>query len=217
MFPVNAPTLARPGMLTVLATLVLACTTSTLPRDLPPEQQEQQLGSKKSGVHYAGSQNAPEISKSVGEPGGVVVLWPRVIPKDDAELIEIANLAQSRLGAVAREVGAEVDKRPEPERACPRPDGCRAVTLSAVISRKQKGCAIVATVAKPGASPTTLVPWVAQVKLAATSVPFREPPENEITVEEFASCDKLKQDLASNAPPGDETELAGALKAALGK
>lgn len=197
---------------------VVGCTTSTLPQNLPPEEQEAKLGGKRTGVHYAGSQNAPEISKSVGQEGGVVVLWPRIVPRsEEADLKEIASLAQGRLAALATELGAEVDRRPEPERVCPRPDGCRAVTVSAVVTKKQSGCALVATVAKPGASPTTLVPWVGKVDLAKPSVPFREPPESEITVAEFSSCEKLKQDLSSNAAPADEAALRAALKAALGK
>lgn len=198
--------------------LGVGCTTSTLPQNLPPEEQEAQLGSRRTSVHHEGTQNSPEISKSIGQDGGVVVLWPRIVPKsDDPEMKELATLAQSRLGSLAGELGAEVEKRPEPERVCPRPAGCRSVTVSAVVTRKQSGCALVATISKPGASPAELVPWVGTVELAKSAVPFREPPESEVTVVEFAGCEKLKQDLSSNAAPADETKLRAALKAALGK
>lgn len=202
------------------AALVLSagCTTSTLPQKEAPIDAENKLGKTKSGVHYTGSQNAPEITKSVGTEGGVVVLWPRIVPKsDDPELKELAALAQSRLASVARELGAEVDKRPDPERVCPRGQGCRAVAVGFVLSRQEGGCALVATVSKPGESPATLVPWVGTVELRSTSVPFREPPENQMSITELASCAKVRQDLSSNAAPGDEAKLVAALKAALGK
>lgn len=202
---------------TWLAGSAIGCTTSTLPQPIAAEQEEVTLG-RKTGVHHAGTQSSPEISKSVGQEGAVVVLWPRLVPRtEEADLKEIASLAESRLGVLASELGVEVEKRPEPERACPRPAGCRAVALSAVVTKKQSGCAIVATVAKPGASPTTLVPWVGKVELARPTVPFREPPESEITVTEFASCEELRAALTSNAAPADEAAIRAAIQAALSK
>lgn len=197
--------------------LAAGCTTSTLPQKQAPGDSELNL-SKKTGTHHAGTQNAPEISKSGGAEGGVVVLWPRVAPKsDDPEVKEIAELAQSRLASLAGELGVEVDKRPEPERVCPRPQGCKAVSLGFVLAKHQGGCALVATVSKPGESPATLVPWVGTVELRSSTVPFREPPESEVSVTEMASCSKLKKDLSANAAPADEAKVVSALKAALGK
>jgi hypothetical protein len=205
-------------LLPLIGALAIGCTTSTLPQKEAPLEANNKHGRSKTGVHYAGTQNAPEITKSVGEEGGVVVLWPRIVPKsDDPELKEIAALAQSRLASLASEVGAQADKRPEPERVCPKGEGCRAVAVSFVLSKKEGGCALVATVSKPGVSPASLVPWVGTVELHAQSTPFREPPESQITVVEFGSCAKVRQALSSNAAPGDETKVVAALKAALGK
>jgi hypothetical protein len=193
------------------------CTTSTLPQKQAPGDKEMNL-SKKTGTHHAGTQNAPEITKSGGSDGGVVVLWPRIAPKsDDPEVEEIATLAQNRLASIAGELGVDVDKRPEPERVCPRPQGCKAVALGFVLSKREGGCALVATVSKPGESPASLVPWVGTVELRSSTVPFREPPESEVSVTEMASCSKLKKDLSANAAPADEAKLVAALKAALGK
>jgi hypothetical protein len=44
----------------------------------------------------------------------------------------------------------------------------------------------------------TLVPLAGDAKLSATTSPFREPPENLVTVSEFVPCDKLLQDLETN-------------------
>jgi hypothetical protein len=187
--------------------LATGCTTSTLPQKEAPIESETNL-SRKTGTHYAGTQNAPEITKSGGVEGGVVVLWPRIAPKsDDPEVKE----------SLATELGVDVDKRPDPERVCPRPQGCKAVALGFVLSRHQGGCALVATVSKPGDSPATLVPWVGTVELRSSTVPFREPPESEVSVTEMASCSKLKKDLSGNAAPADEAKLVSAIKAALGK
>ena len=62
----------------------------------------------------------PRVSTSGGEPGGYVVLWPRVAPADpDGELSETASMIQNRLIAFAQEAAAghPVDVRPEPQRA----------------------------------------------------------------------------------------------------
>ncbi len=208
--------MAASGLAVVLL-LAAACTTSTLRRKEAPTREPVRHGSR-GPVHHAGTENAPEITKSVGAEGGAVVLWPRIVPKtDDPETKEIATLAQARLGLLARELGVEVDRRPEPERVCPRGEGCRAVSVGAVVSRKDKGCAIVATISRPGATPAEIVPWVGQVQLRQTSVPFRDPPESAITVQEFASCDKVRESLSTNAAPADEAKLVAALKQALGR
>ena len=67
--------------------------------------------------------DAPEISRSVGVKGGVVVLWPRVLPAtaDPAVQVEAQKL-QARLTAMAEAAApaAPRDVRPTPERVCPR-------------------------------------------------------------------------------------------------
>lgn len=195
-----------------------SCTTSTLPQKDAPTEAQQHGRSKKTNVVHTTGNDAPEISRSVGEEGGVIVLWPRVVPKsDDPAVQELAAAVQARLSSTAKQIADNVDTRPEPERVCPKGNGCKAVSLGAVVTVKGGGCSVVALVGPPGVSSTRLVPWIGGVELRATTVPFREPPENQITVAEFAPCDKVRQDIASNAPPGDETKLTAAIKEALGK
>jgi hypothetical protein len=154
--------------------------------------------------------DAPEISRSVGEPGGVVVLWPRIIsqsagdrslqraaPLDD-ETRALAAALQERLRALAEEAfpGRPVDVRPEPERVCPL-RGCEAMTLGVVLARRDDGCAAVALIAPAGQSPSRLFPWAAAVRLGREEVAFREPPESHVTVTDFARCDSLLDALGA--------------------
>jgi hypothetical protein len=152
--------------------------------------------------------DAPEISRSVGEEGGVVVFWPRVVSEragdqslrraealdDDTRALALA--VQEHLRALAEEAlpGRTIDLRPEPERVCPLA-GCQPMTVGVVLARRNAGCAAVALIAPPGASPARLLPWAAGVRLARDEVPFREPPESEVTVTDFARCDSLLETL----------------------
>src|SRR5262249_26564909 len=83
--------------------------------------------------------DAPEISRSAGVSGGVVVLWPRV-PRDSGATSEgnrkMAAGIQRRLTAIVQRAlpGRSVDVRPEPERVCPR-SGCTALAVGAVLLR----------------------------------------------------------------------------------
>ncbi len=132
----------------------------------------------------------PEISRSSGVEGGVVVLWPRVIPRsEDPQTKQDAAFIQSQLrAAVARALpGVPVDIRPEPERSCPQ-KGCTAASVGAVIMHKESGCAVVATVSKPGPSEQRLISMAGAMSLAATTVPFREPPESFVTIHDFDRC-----------------------------
>ncbi len=155
--------------------------------------------------------NAPEISRSVGPAGGVIVLWPRVSPRGAAEdLRPLARALQRRLRELAERTlpGRPVEERPEPERVCPR-QGCTAAALGAVLARGKKGCVALALVSAPGAGPARLVPWAGEVALQRDTIPFREPPEAEITVADFTPCDRLLEDLGAR-----EAEVAAALRAA---
>jgi len=140
------------------------------------------------------SEDAPEISRSRGEQGGVVVLWPRVWPRDDDNpaLRELATQVQKQLAAIAAKAapGRPVDVRPGPERVCPR-DGCAGTSVGAVLIHRDKACALVAVVSGPGTSPARILPWAGEAKLAREVVPFREPPEEGISVDDYASCAKL--------------------------
>ncbi len=138
----------------------------------------------------AGERQAEEISTSVGPSGGVIVLWPRVGRGRKALNRAAAWMVQRELSSIARELGVEVDVRPEPQRVCPR-DGCAATRLGAAVLRARGVCAVVATIGTPGPSPDHLVPWVGDVRLAAPEVPFRVPPEGYIGVMDFVGCDML--------------------------
>lgn len=142
--------------------------------------------------------DAPEISRSRGVEGGVVVLWPRVIPRAEGGVSQAAAwVVQQELKRLAEETlpGRPVDVRPEPERVCPQA-GCEAVALGAVLVHQGDACVVVATVSAPGRSAQTLVPWGGRVDLKATTVPFREPPESQVTIRDFQDCKALKPAMA---------------------
>ncbi len=146
---------------------------------------------------YAGGSDPtklpPEISRSAGVEGGVVVLWPRVIPKsEDPQTRQDGAFIQSQLrAAIARALpGMPVDVRPEPERVCPQ-KGCTAVSVGAVLMHKESGCAVVATVSKPGPSEQRLITMAGAMTLATNTVPFREPPESFVTIHDFDRCTDL--------------------------
>lgn len=143
------------------------------------------------------TQDAPEISRSQGKEGGVVVFWPRVIPRtDDVEIRRLAGKLQDRLTAVVKKAvpNAEVDVRPEPERVCQRA-GCAGMTVGVLLTASGGGCVALALVSPPGPSPQHIVPWVGDVELKTQRVDFREPPENSVTVKDMESCDKLLDKL----------------------
>jgi hypothetical protein len=163
----------------------------------------------------SGAGDAPEISRSVGAEGGVVVLWPRIVrtkgnsgPVDD-ETRDIAAKLQKRLEEVAAKAlpGAPTDVRPEPERVCPR-QGCKAISVGVLLTRAQGACAAMALVSAPGASPAKIVPWAGRVNVQQDTVAFRDPPETQVRVEDYVSCAKLIDELGSR-----EAEVAAAIRA----
>jgi hypothetical protein len=136
----------------------------------------------------------PRISTSAGEAGGLVVLWPRVVPAEGG--LDAAQHVASFLAAAAREAAGDrpVDVRPDPERACPR-DGCAAASIGAVLLHRGDQCAVVATVAVAGPAPSLLVPLAAEVTLRNTNVPFRTPPEEHVVVRDYGRCSELASAL----------------------
>lgn len=147
--------------------------------------------------------DAPEISRSQGEEGGVVVLWPRVIPSNGSKTAQAAAwVVQQSMKRLAAETlpGRPIDVRPEPERVCPMA-GCKGVVLGAVVVHNGDACIAVATVSGPGQSAQTLVPWAGQVDLKQLTVPFREPPESYLTIRDFAKCHMLTTPLAEGETP----------------
>jgi hypothetical protein len=83
-----------------------------------------------------------------------------------------------------------------------------------VLGVKERGCAVVAVIGPPGVQPVKLVPLVGGIKLASDTSPFREPPENQVTVQEFMACENLLKELESNATLEGEEKTAKALEAA---
>lgn len=156
--------------------------------------------------------DAPEISRSVGKKGGVVVLWPRVAPDAPAGTDAHAAAVQAKLAELARAATEVVDVRPAPERVCPMETGCKAVAVGAVVTRRGEGCAVVATVSAPGRSPQGLVPWAGELKLKMTAAEFRVPPEPQIVVTDFLPCAELAAALDAGAP-AITAALAKALEA----
>lgn len=200
-----------------LAGLALAgCSVSTLPsRPDEPDVRPAHADRANRGARVSATRDdAPEISRSRGREGGGIVLYPRVIPRgDDPELAKLAGLVQTRLGSIAASMhGDVVERRPAPERVCPR-EGCVARSYGAVVARNAGGCTVVVVVGEPGPEPLQLVPWAGSVRLSSERVAFREPPESAITVTEHAKCAELLEALEANAPIGDEQKLKELLAA----
>lgn len=142
------------------------------------------------------------VSASAGEAGGVVVLWPRIIPADaaGARTPQAAALQKKLTGVADVELmGWAQDVRPAPERVCPQA-GCKGVSLGVLLVHKAEGCAAVALVSRPGRSAAQLVPWAGKVTVKRDFVPFREPPESEIVVHDFVPCGDLAAALSEKEP-----------------
>jgi hypothetical protein len=202
------------GLPLALALSGAACLASTLPSDTASPSQQQSVATTWVGGGKGSDKNAPEISRSTGEQGGIVILWPRVFPKSDPELLDLAAKLQKRLETLARQAfpDAPIDVRPEPERVCPR-QGCDAIALGIVVTKKENGCAAAALVAKPGPSPSEIVPWVGKITVTSPA-PFREPAESYMKVHEFGACAKVQDALLTNAPAGEDPAVVEAIKAA---
>lgn len=165
---------------------------------------------------YAASfdgQRDPRVSTSIGEEGGLVVLWPRVVPPSDDPAVSAAAAAvQTRLSTYASELaeGRPVDVRPEPERVCRRGTGCAAVAIGAVLLQVRGSCAVVLSTSPPGESRAHLAPWVGEVDLLNPEPPFRDPPEEHLRVNDFIPCEGLEAALDERAE-----EIRGIVQAAL--
>lgn len=157
------------------------------------------LASFLAATSTAQARNAPEISRSTGVRGGVVVLWPRVIPRSERESSRaVARAIQAKLVALVGDAvpGRPVDVRPEPERVCPR-QGCKAMSAGALLIRKENKCVVLGLVSRWGKAPFTMIPWIGKVTLAKEVVPFREPPESEVTIVDWVPCDQVETQLGS--------------------
>jgi hypothetical protein len=154
----------------------------------------------------AASNDAPEISRSVGVPSGVVVLWPRIVltrtgpGKPDDATRELARGLQARVADLVRSAvpGKNVEVRPEPERVCPR-SGCTAASVGILFAKAGEGCAAVALVSPPGQSPAKLVPWLGAARLTSDTVPFRQQAEAAVRVTDFSQCSTLASEKDHDA------------------
>ena len=193
--------------------LALACSSTAKERpyrsgDDPPQAI---LPAGTEPVEVKEEADAPEISRSVGSENAIVVMWPRIVlsrsgpSKPDDETRAIAGRLQARLAELARKAagGKSIELRPEPERVCPR-SGCKAVSVGVLLARAGKGCAAAALISGPGTAPARVVPWIGGIKAHRTSVPFREPPESAIDVQDYASC----SGVASAAGADDDVSKA---------
>ncbi len=141
----------------------------------------------------------------------MVVFWPRVIPRtEEATVVALAADLQKQLVAVTKKAlpGRKIDVRPQPERVCPR-SGCAAMTVGVLLTHGGGGCTAMALVSEPGTSPQQIVPWGGLVKLAETEVPFREHPENKVTIRDSVPCQDLLGALAKR-----EAKVVAAIQAA---
>ena len=65
-------------------------------------------------------------------------------------------------------------------------------------------------VSAPGRSPARLIPWVGDVQLLQEEAPFREPPESQFTVLDFAVCDVVLSSLVER-----QADVEAALRSAI--
>ncbi len=166
----------------------------------------------------AGSANdtryiGPEISHSKGVAGGVVVLWPRIIPGTIAEEnAAIAAQVQAKVKALAEKAlpGRAIDVRPKPERVCPK-SGCDAVSINVLFTKTSTACVTVALINAPGISSTKLIPWGGGVELKSDTIQFRDMPENFVKIKDYVPCDQLLTSM------GEQDQfIEAALRAAAG-
>ena len=142
-----------------------------------------------------------------------MLLWPRISPPtSDPTIRETAARLQQRLRAVVEHAlpSRPIDLRPEPERVCPRA-GCVALSVGVMLSIHDGACVALALVSAPGQAPARLIPWAGRVRLRVDVVPFREPPEAQVTVEDFVACGDLLTQLNAH-----EGEVVAALRSAAG-
>lgn len=155
----------------------------------------------------------PEISHSKGAAGGIVVLWPRIIPGTIAEEnAAIAAQVQAKVKAVAEKAlpGRPIDVRPKPERVCPKA-GCDGMSINVLFTRNSTACVAIALINAPGTSPTKLIPWGGTVELKSDTIQFRDMPENFVKIKDYVPCDQLVTTMAAQ-----DQFIEAAIRAAAG-
>jgi len=152
------------------------------------------LGLMGSAAHAS---DGEEISRSKGKKGGVVVLYPRIVPEtSDPNVLAVATQLQQQLSAVAQRVvdPKRVDVRPDPQRVCPQ-EGCKAASLGVMLGHQGGGCAVLVQVGPPGIANQQLFPVAGELALRSPLATFRQPPERLATVTEFAPCTEVMAGL----------------------
>jgi hypothetical protein len=149
-------------------------------------------GEQASGEAVIIEEDDPRVSRSAGEEGGVVVLYPRVMGLPDQEPAAL----QAHMVELAQRVfpNRPLDVRPDPERVCPR-DGCLGPSLGALLVAQNGTCATVAVVGNPGRGEHALLRWSGRLTVRDRVIPFREPPESHITLQEATPCEGLGAEL----------------------
>jgi hypothetical protein len=162
---------------------------------------EEETAGGEDGVVVTIENDDSRVSRSAGEEGGVVVLWPRVMGLPGPE----AQALQAHLVEVAQRVFPDrpLDVRPDPERVCPR-GGCLGVSIGALLVTQNETCAVVAVVSAPGEGDLTLLRWAGRLTVRDRNVPFREPPESHITLQEATLCQDMAAELRENDPAIEE-------------
>jgi len=154
--------------------------------------------------------NDSRISRSRGTQGGVLLLWPRVIPSSrTAELRYAAQPVQAALYQLIQKAlpGRAIEARPEPERVCPQA-GCVASSVGVLLLASKGGCAAIVQTSRPGRGPATQTPWAGSATLRSPTVPFREPPESYVRISDFVPCKDIAKYLKQR-----ESVVLGALRA----
>lgn len=156
---------------------------------------------------------APEISHSKGQAGGIVVLFPRVIPGAELEAnAALATQVQAKVREVAARAlpGRAIDVRPKPERVCPKA-GCDAMSINVLFNKNSNSCVAIALINAPGTSPTKLIPWGGLVELKSDTIQFRDMPENFVKIKDYVPCDQLVASMAQQ-----DSFIEAAIRAAAG-
>ncbi|MCZ7680771.1 MAG: hypothetical protein M5U28_19165 [Sandaracinaceae bacterium] len=151
----------------------------------------------------------PRVSQSAGVEGGVTVLFPRVMGLPGAEPAAL----QAHMVELARRLFPDrpIDVRPDPERVCPRA-GCNGVSLGALLIVRDGSCATVGIVGGPGATDLTLTRWSGRLIVRDRVIPFREPPESHVVLQDSSPCDQLVEHLTV-----EDYAVEEALRAAAGR
>lgn len=143
-----------------------------------------------------------------GRRNVAMVLWPRILPHtEDPAVEEAAAGVQRKLDAIVRKAAPLLPTQlaPAPQRVCPAGGGCRGLAVGALIGQQGGGCVAVGIIGPAKEGERILVPLAGTVELASTTVPFRSPPEDVVTVRELVPCKELVGRI-------DEAQMIAALR-----